>query len=258
MSRCAKCVSANIRSLPQRSQVIRSGQLGNAANASPIASAAVGSGSVAYERQQRSGCLLPPKIRGHHMVQKREEDVETRNDRWQAQPGGVTYSPRARRAISRNSSIAASPRRWCSSASISCTGPNRVELLRDAVMIADFRAACGGSARAASRSAIIWSGPIPCFGRGFFAVTMRGPVMVAGCAGCFRSVIRLGDGRCSWLWLLRAHDPHRDGRRPTSASVRASADSLMSDDGHWFPAELCAAGWECAPLIPVGRTQENP
>ena len=203
MSRCAKCVSANIRSLPQRSQVIRSGQLGNAANASPIASAAVGSGSVAYERQQRSGCLRPAINQSssviHMRLPRRQHDGQDRDGCYdnndnriggQAQPGAALHhhSPRARRAISRNSSIAASPRRWCSSASISCTGPNRVELLRDAVMIADFRAACGGSARAASRSAIIWSGPIPCFGRGFFAVTMRGPVMVAGCAGCFRSV----------------------------------------------------------------------
>ena len=32
---------------------------------------------------------------------------------------------------SRNNSTAASPRRWCSSASMSCTGPKRVDVLRE-------------------------------------------------------------------------------------------------------------------------------
>jgi hypothetical protein len=43
MSRCAKCVSANMRFSPHRSHVTRSSQLGNAANGSSSASTPVGS-----------------------------------------------------------------------------------------------------------------------------------------------------------------------------------------------------------------------
>ena len=76
----------------------------------------------------------------------------------------------ARRTSSLNSSTAASPRRSCSSASISCTGPNRVERFWDAVTIRGSLAGCAGRLRSVTAS-LMTGAALP--GLGGFAVTIR-------------------------------------------------------------------------------------
>ena len=77
----------------------------------------------------------------------------------------------ALRTISRNSASAASPRRLCSSASISCTGPKRVMRLGDAVTMrgTEIAAACAADLRGVA-TALSMTGPV-CFGG--FALTIR-------------------------------------------------------------------------------------